>query len=66
MTTVRAPNGRGPQFLEPAEPPIATPLMLPYFSLHGFDSHEEVTTGSFLATYNNTDLNFASSQQTDN
>src|SRR6218665_3654558 len=26
MTTVGAPNGRGPRFLEPAEPPIATPL----------------------------------------
>jgi len=26
MNTVGAPNGRGPRFLEPAEPPIATPL----------------------------------------
>ena len=26
MTTVGAPNGRGPRFLEPADPPIATPL----------------------------------------
>jgi len=26
MTMVGAPNGRGPRFLEPAEPPIATPL----------------------------------------
>ena len=24
---VGAPNGRGPRFLEPAEPPIATPLL---------------------------------------
>ena len=24
MTTAGAPNGRGPRFLEPAEPPIAT------------------------------------------
>jgi len=27
MTMVGAPNGRGPRFLEPAEPPIATPLL---------------------------------------
>jgi len=26
MTTVGAPNGRGPRFLEPAEPSIAMPL----------------------------------------
>jgi len=26
MITVGAPNGRGPRFLEPAEPPVATPL----------------------------------------
>jgi len=26
MTTVGAPNGRGPRLLEPAEPPIAAPL----------------------------------------
>src|SRR6218665_568071 len=29
MTTVGAPNGRGPRFLEPAEPPIAMPLVRP-------------------------------------
>ena len=28
MNTVGAPNGRGPRFLEPAEPPIATPLIM--------------------------------------
>ena len=28
MTTVGALDGRGPRFLEPAEPPIATPLLI--------------------------------------
>ena len=36
MTTVGGPNGRGPRFLEPAEPPIATPLIAHVFAFERF------------------------------